>query len=196
MIVAWALTLEDTKHVIREVRRGAPNLVIGTGIPTDLGYNSQEEEAFVSAYEQEWAEEDEESMFLGMYPAINADEEAMADGCKATSPIPIAMAACKEPTAKTMAEQEITSSYSAAVEWAAEINADYIMDAVPLCMQVTNKTEHKTLSDHIRSGHVSDLPNGMSCDSCTKGKRTNIPAFVNKMYPSADFDTAFMQSTM
>ena len=155
-----------------------------------------DEEAFVSAYEQEWAEEDEESMFLGMYPDINADEEALADGCKATSPRPIAMAACTEPAVKITAEQELTSSYSAAVEWAAEINADHIMVAAPLCMQVTNKTEHKMLSDHLRSGHVSDLPNGMSCDSCTKGKRTNIPAFVNKMYPSADFDTAFMQSTM
>jgi hypothetical protein len=135
-----------------------------------------DEEAFISAYEQEWAEEDEESMFLGMYPDINADEEALADGCKATSPRPIAMAACTEPAAKITAEQELTSSYSAAVEWAAEINADHIMVAAPLCMQVTNKTENKMLNDHLRSGHVSDLPNGMSCDSCTKGKRMNSSA--------------------
>ena len=158
------------------------------------GYSSNEEEAFVSAYEQEWTEEDEESMFLGMYPAFTADEEAkrtnIPDFVNKMYPSAdfdtafmqfdtqkIAMAACKESTDKIMTEQEFTSSYSAAVEWAAEINADYIADtAVPLCMQVTNKTEHKMLNDHIRSGHVSDLPNGMSCDSCTKGKRMNSSA--------------------
>ena len=43
MIVAWATTLEDTKFVVSEVRRGAPDIVIGTGLPIDIAYCSKED---------------------------------------------------------------------------------------------------------------------------------------------------------
>ena len=43
LIVAWANTLEDTKFVVSQVRKGAPDVVIGTGLPIDIAYNSQED---------------------------------------------------------------------------------------------------------------------------------------------------------
>lgn len=42
MILAWGCNMEHMKYVIEEVRRGAPNTLIGSGIPTPEGYSSDE----------------------------------------------------------------------------------------------------------------------------------------------------------
>jgi len=43
MILAWADNLEEIRGVIRNVRRGAPNTLIGTGLPSIGAYSSEEE---------------------------------------------------------------------------------------------------------------------------------------------------------
>ena len=40
MILSWGCNMEHMRYVIDEVRRGAPNTLIGSGIPTPEGYSS------------------------------------------------------------------------------------------------------------------------------------------------------------
>jgi len=56
-----------------------------------------------------------------------------------------------------------------------------------LCMPVTDKTNIKMLSDHIRSGHIQELPPGVSCESCIKGTMRDKPAYnVSKTSSNED----------
>lgn len=42
MILSWGCNMEHSRYVIEEVRKGAPNTLIGSGIPTPEGYSSSE----------------------------------------------------------------------------------------------------------------------------------------------------------
>ena len=107
-------------------------------------------------------------------PAVEMDQSKAEGGLKSShgSKVPWA----EEPPPEDKGEQQLDKAHTAAEEG----DAGGTTGTGPkeeLCMPVTTKGHYKALSDHIRSGHVMALPDGVTCESCIKGSMRNKPAF-------------------